>query len=84
LRRKSHVLENFIDLAVTYARFRFSSKLLPNRLWLASIFLNLEIRLRQEAKIEAIRQGTNLSWVTQELLQGRLEGTCELKKSAEQ
>lgn len=33
----------------------------------------------KEAKIEAIRQGTNLSRVTQELLQGWLAGTFRLK-----
>jgi hypothetical protein len=33
----------------------------------------------KEAKIEAIRQGTNLSRVTQELLQGWLAGTYKLK-----
>lgn len=34
----------------------------------------------KEAKIEAIRQGTNLSRVTQELLQGWLAGTYKLKQ----
>jgi hypothetical protein len=34
----------------------------------------------KEAKIEAIRQGTNLSRVTQELLEGWLAGTYKLQK----
>jgi hypothetical protein len=34
----------------------------------------------KEAKIEAIRRGTNLSRVTQELLQGWLAGTYKLKE----
>ncbi|MDH2403250.1 hypothetical protein QCM77_25365 [Bradyrhizobium sp. SSUT18] len=34
----------------------------------------------KEAKIEAIRQGTNLSRVTQELLQGWLAGTYKLRQ----
>ncbi|MET4799132.1 hypothetical protein ABIA96_001699 [Bradyrhizobium sp. LB11.1] len=34
----------------------------------------------KEAKIEAIRQGTNVSKVTQELLKGWLNGTYKLQK----
>ncbi|ABE62890.1 hypothetical protein Nham_2093 [Nitrobacter hamburgensis X14] len=34
----------------------------------------------KEAKIEAIRQGTNLSRVTQDLLQGWLSGIYKLKQ----
>jgi hypothetical protein len=38
----------------------------------------------EEAKIKAIREKTNLSRVTQELLQGWLSGVFKLKKSDDQ
>jgi hypothetical protein len=40
----------------------------------------IDEELIKEAKIEAIRQGTNLSRVTQELLRGWLDGTNKLKR----
>jgi hypothetical protein len=39
----------------------------------------IDAEVIKDAKIEAIRQGTNLSRVTQELLQGWLAGTYKLK-----